>query len=47
MIEDLIQAAADNPVDISILKTLGDAYMRIDKLDDALAAYTKAEELLR
>jgi len=47
VIEDLIQAAADNPVDISILKTLGDAYMRIDKLDDALAAYTKAEELLR
>ena len=47
VIENLIQAAADNPVDISILKTLGDAYMRIDKLDDALAAYSKAEELLR
>jgi len=47
VIENLIQAAADNPVDISILKTLGDAYMRINKLDDALAAYSKAEELLR
>ncbi len=47
VIENLIQAAADNPVDISILKTLGDAYMRIDKLDEALAAYSKAEELLR
>jgi DNA uptake protein ComE-like DNA-binding protein len=47
VIETLIQAAADNPVDISILKTLGDAYMRINKLDDALAAYSKAEELLR
>ena len=47
VIEHLIQASADNPVDISILKTLGDAYMRIDKLDEALAAYTKAEELLR
>jgi len=47
VIENLIQAAADNPVDISILKTLGDAYMRIDKLDEALAAYTKAEDLLR
>ncbi len=46
IIESLIQAAADNPVDISILKTLGDAYMRIDKLDEALAAYTNAEELL-
>jgi len=47
VIENLIQAAADNPVDISIIKTLGDAYMRIDKLDEALAAYSKAEELLR
>ena len=47
VIENLIQASADNPVDISILKTLGDAYMRIDKLDEALAAYSKAEELLR
>ncbi len=47
VIENLIQAAADNPVDISILKTLGDAYMRIDKLDEALAAYSRAEELLR
>ena len=46
IIESLIQAAADNPVDISILKTLGDAYMRIDKLDEALAAYSRAEELL-
>jgi len=47
VIENLIQAAADNPVDISILKTLGDAYMRINKLDEALAAYSKAEGLLR
>ena len=46
IIESLIQAAADNPVDISILKILGDAYMRIDKLDEALAAYSRAEELL-
>ena len=47
IIENLIQASADNPVDISILKTLGDAYMRLDKLDEALAAYSRAEELLR
>ena len=47
IIENLIQASADNPVDISILKTLGDAYMRIDKLDEALASYSRAEELLR
>ena len=47
VIEDLIQAAADHPVDISILKVLGDAYMRIDKLDDALKSYSKAEDLLR
>ena len=41
VIENLIQAAADNPVDISILKTLGDAYMRINKLDDAVGAIPK------
>ena len=46
VIDDLVQATADFPVDIMILKVLGDAYMRIDKLDDALKAYSKAEDLL-
>jgi cytochrome c-type biogenesis protein CcmH/NrfG len=47
VIDDLVQAAVDFPVDISILKVLGDAYMRIDKLEEALKTYTKAEDLLR
>jgi len=47
VIDDLVQATADFPVDIMILKVLGDAYMRIDKLDDALKAYSKAEDLLK
>ena len=28
-------------------QTLGDAYMQADKLQEALDAFTKAEELLR
>ena len=35
------------PVDVDIWQTLGDAYMRANRLQDALDAYTKAEELLR
>ena len=47
VIEDLIQASYDHPMDVSLMKTLGDAYMRLDKLDEALDAYSKAEALLR
>jgi competence ComEA-like helix-hairpin-helix protein len=47
VIEDLIQASYDHPMDVSLMKTLGDAYMRLDKLDEALDAYSKAEDLLR
>ena len=43
-----LRAALDvHPVDVNIWQTLGDAYNRADKLQDALDAYTKAEELLR
>jgi cytochrome c-type biogenesis protein CcmH/NrfG len=35
------------PVDVNIWQSLGDAYMRANRLQDALDAYTKAEELLR
>jgi tetratricopeptide (TPR) repeat protein len=35
------------PVNVDIWETLGDAYMRANRLQDALDAYTKAEELLR
>jgi DNA uptake protein ComE-like DNA-binding protein len=45
-ITDLQQATLDHPLEINLLKTLGDAYMQSDKLDEALEAYSKAEDLL-
>jgi tetratricopeptide (TPR) repeat protein len=47
VIHDLREAIYRFPVDISIWQTLGDASMRANRLQDALDAYTKAEELLR
>jgi hypothetical protein len=47
VIHDLREAIYRFPVDIIIWQTLGDAYMRAGRLQDALDAYTKAEELLR
>jgi len=47
IIFDLREALYRYPVDVSILQALGDAYMRANRLQDALDAYTKAEELLR
>ncbi|MCQ3938642.1 MAG: hypothetical protein DPW18_16570 [Chloroflexi bacterium] len=35
------------PVEVSIWQTLGDAYMRANRLKEALDAYNKAEELIR
>lgn len=46
-IHDLRDALYRFPVDTSIWQTLGDAYVRNNRLQDALDAYTKAEELLR
>lgn len=46
-IRDLKDALYQRPLDISIWETLGDAYARNNCLQDALDAYTKAEELLR
>src|SRR5271157_45796 len=46
-IHDLREATYRYPVDIIIWQTLGDAYMRANRLQDALDAYNKAEELLR
>jgi outer membrane biosynthesis protein TonB len=46
-IYDLREALYRYPVEVSIWQTLGDAYMRANQLQDALDAYTKAEELLR
>jgi len=47
VIYDLRDALYRYPVEVSIWQTLGDAYMRANQLQDALDAYTKAEELLR
>jgi len=46
-IHDLRDALYRYPVDVSIWQTLGDAYARSNQLQEALDAYTKAEELLR
>jgi hypothetical protein len=47
VIYDLRDALYRFPVDVEIWQSLGDAYMRANRLQDALDAYTKAEELLR
>jgi tetratricopeptide (TPR) repeat protein len=47
VIYDLRDALYRFPVDVNIWQSLGDAYMRANRLQDALDAYTKAEELLR
>ncbi len=47
VIKDLHEATHRYPVDVNIWQTLGDAYMRVNRLEDALDAYTKGEELLR
>ena len=47
IIFDLRDALYRFPVEVSIWQSLGDAYMRANRLQDALDAYTKAEELLR
>jgi hypothetical protein len=47
IIRDLRDALYRYPVEVSIWQTLGDAYMRSNRLQEALDAYTKAEELLR
>ena len=47
VIYDLKEATYTHPVDVIVWQTLGDAHMRANQLQDALDAYTKAEELLR
>ncbi len=47
VIYDLREASYRYPVDVNLWQSLGDAYMRANRLQDALDAYTKAEELLR
>ena len=47
VIHDLQEAGSRFPMNMNVWQTLGDAYMRANLLQDALDAYTKAEELLR
>jgi tetratricopeptide (TPR) repeat protein len=47
VISDLNEALFNHPVDISLWQTLGDAYLKADRLQEALDAYSKAEDLLR
>jgi hypothetical protein len=47
VIRDLREALYRYPVEVPIWQALGDAYMRANRLQEALDAYTKAEELLR
>ncbi len=47
IVRDLRDALYRYPVEVTIWQTLGDAYMRENRLQEALDAYTKAEELLR
>jgi cytochrome c-type biogenesis protein CcmH/NrfG len=46
-IRDLRESLYRYPVEVNIWQTLGDAYMRANRLQEALDAYNKAEELLR
>ena len=47
IIRDLRDALYRYPVEVPLWQALGDAYMRSNLLQEALDAYTKAEELLR
>lgn len=50
-LEETISALTDSlyryPVEVGIWQALGDAYMRANRLKEALDAYNKAEELIR
>jgi tetratricopeptide (TPR) repeat protein len=47
IVQDLENALYQHPVDIDLWQAMGDAYAHSKRLQDALNAYTKAEELLR
>lgn len=46
VINDLQGALTQSPTDMTLWQTLGDAYANADRLQDALDAYTKTEQLL-
>jgi len=45
-LQDLLAASQYFPGNFNLWQSLGDAYLRTDQVDQALAAYKKAEELL-
>ncbi len=47
IIKDLNDATMRHPINVKLWQTLGDAYLRLDNLQDALDAYSKAEDLIR
>ncbi len=47
VIEDLVSMTTTHPDDSYIWQTLGDAFIRKNKLDSALSAYHRAEDLLK
>jgi hypothetical protein len=48
VIAELFEAVSErHPVDVGLWQTLGDAYLRDDQIQEALDAYTKAEDLIR
>jgi cytochrome c-type biogenesis protein CcmH/NrfG len=47
IIADLRAALAEYPNEVILWQALGDACIRNNRIQDALDAYTKAEELLR
>jgi cytochrome c-type biogenesis protein CcmH/NrfG len=46
VIQDLEGASERYPDDFNVWQSLGDAYFRADSIQEALKAYTKAEQLL-
>jgi len=46
IVSDLEAMLFENPSDFLFWRTLGDGYVRTNKVQDALIAYTKAEEIL-
>jgi tetratricopeptide (TPR) repeat protein len=47
VIKDVQEALYRFPVDVNLWVTLGDAFLQTDELQDALNAYSKAEDLVR
>ena len=47
VIQDLTQALMRHPDELPLLQALGDAYLRCDRLQEAMDAYTRAERLIK